>query len=48
MRQLTCAGVLLAAAVLTCGGCGIWQMVDMILIATGSAHDGRGNPLKWE
>jgi TM2 domain-containing membrane protein YozV len=33
---------------LTCGGCGIWQMVDLILIATGSANDANGNSLKWE
>lgn len=30
---------------LTLGGCGIWTLVDLILIATGSFKDGSGNPL---
>lgn len=30
---------------LTLGGCGIWWLVDVILIATGSARDGQGRPL---
>ena len=29
----------------TLGGCGIWWLVDVILIATGSMKDGRGRPL---
>ncbi len=31
----------------TCGGFGIWQMVDLILIATGSLRDAQGNSLRW-
>lgn len=30
---------------LTLGGCGIWTIIDIILIATGSFKDGNGNPL---
>lgn len=30
---------------LTLGGCGIWALIDIILIATGSFKDGNGNPL---
>lgn len=30
---------------LTLGGCGIWYLVDIILIATGSFKDAQGNPL---
>jgi TM2 domain-containing membrane protein YozV len=40
--------VLGVVKLLTCGGCGIWQVVDVILIATGSVYDARGNPLKWQ
>ncbi len=29
----------------TAGGCGIWWIVDVILIATGSYKDGQGRPL---
>ena len=29
----------------TLGGCGIWWLVDVILIATGSMKDARGRPL---
>jgi TM2 domain-containing membrane protein YozV len=32
----------------TCGGCGIWQIVDIALAATGSLKDARGNGLRWE
>lgn len=31
---------------LTFGGCGIWYLVDIILIATRSANDSLGRPLK--
>jgi TM2 domain-containing membrane protein YozV len=30
---------------LTLGGCGIWTIVDIILIATGSYRDAWGRPL---
>ena len=36
------------AKLLTCGGCGLWQIIDVVLIATGSAADARGNSLRWE
>ena len=29
----------------TFGGCGIWWLVDVILIATGSLHDAQGRPM---
>src|SRR5947209_3073900 len=29
----------------TLGGCGIWTLIDIILIATGSFRDGNGRPL---
>jgi len=31
---------------LTCGGCGIWALIDAILIAAGSLQDVNGLPLK--
>jgi hypothetical protein len=32
----------------TGGGCGVWWLIDVILIATGSAKDGLGRPLvRW-
>jgi len=30
---------------ITCGGVGIWWLIDIILIATGSYKDKNGNPL---
>lgn len=33
------------AKLLTCGGCGIWQLVDIITIVTGSFKDSNGNTL---
>lgn len=30
---------------ITCGGLGIWWLIDIILIATGSYKDKSGNPL---
>lgn len=34
------------AKLLTLGGCGIWSIVDIILIATGKLPDVDGQPLK--
>ena len=34
------------AQIFTFGGCGIWTLIDFILIATGSFKDVRGLPLK--
>lgn len=31
---------------LTLGGCGIWVLVDFIIIATGNFKDADGNPIK--
>lgn len=31
---------------LTCGGCGVWHIIDVILIAVGSLKDEHGLPLK--
>ena len=33
------------AQLLTLGGCGIWALVDLIMIITESYRDGNGNPL---
>jgi len=30
----------------TGGGCGVWQLIDIILIATGKLNDADGNPLQ--
>lgn len=34
------------AKLLTCGGCGIWAIIDFILYAMRSVHDSNGLPLK--
>ena len=31
---------------LTCGGCGIWALIDFIMILLGSFTDADGNPIK--
>jgi TM2 domain-containing membrane protein YozV len=36
------------AKIVTAGGCGIWQLIDIVLAATGNIRDARGNSLKWE
>jgi TM2 domain-containing membrane protein YozV len=33
------------AQLLTLGGCGVWALVDFIMILTESYRDGNGNPL---
>jgi uncharacterized membrane protein YvbJ len=33
------------AQLLTAGGCGIWALVDLIMIITGGYKDGQGRPL---
>jgi TM2 domain-containing membrane protein YozV len=32
---------------LTVGGCGIWVLIDLIILATGSYKDAQGNPIKY-
>ena len=34
------------AQVLTLGGCGIWALVDLIIILTGNFKDAEGKPIK--
>jgi len=36
------------AKLLTCGGCGVWHLIDIVLAATGSLHDAQGNSLLWD
>lgn len=31
---------------ITLGGCGIWTIIDIILIVTGKLNDAKGQPLK--
>lgn len=33
------------AQLLTGGGCGVWALIDLIMIVTGNYKDGNGNPL---
>lgn len=39
----TVTGILM---LLTLGGLGIWTLIDLIMIATGSFKDGYGRPIK--
>jgi len=32
----------------TCGGCGVWWVVDVVLISTGSIRDSQNNSLLWK
>lgn len=32
----------------TCGGCGLWQTIDIVLAATGGLRDAQGNSLRWD
>jgi TM2 domain-containing membrane protein YozV len=34
------------AQLLTCGGCGIWSLIDGILILIGHVRDAQGRPLR--
>lgn len=36
------------AKLLTCGGLGIWSIIDIILIGTNTIRDSQGNSLRWE
>jgi len=31
---------------ITFGGCGIWTLIDLIIIASGGFKDSKGNPIK--
>lgn len=44
-RFYTNSPVIGVIQLLTGGGCGIWAIVDLIMIITGSYRDGNGNPL---
>jgi TM2 domain-containing membrane protein YozV len=35
------------AKLVTCGGAGIWAMIDTILIGMGKMRDAEGNSLRW-
>ena len=30
---------------ITLGGCGIWTLIDLVMIITGNFTDGQGNPI---
>ena len=36
------------AKLLTCGGLGIWAIVDCVIVGMGNMRDAEGNSLKWE
>jgi TM2 domain-containing membrane protein YozV len=36
------------AKLLTCGGLGIWALVDLIMIGMGKMRDNEGNSLRYE
>lgn len=35
------------AKLVTCGGAGVWAMIDTILIGMGKMRDSQGNSLRW-
>ncbi len=35
------------AKLLTCGGLGVWAIIDWILIGMGNMRDAGGNSLRW-
>ena len=37
---------LLCGIVCTLGGCGVWQLIDIIMIVTGKYTDAQGRPLQ--
>ncbi len=36
------------AKLLTCGGCGIWSIIDLVMIAMNKIPDAQGRPLAKE
>lgn len=36
------------AKLLTCGGLGIWQIIDLVMIGMGRFQDSDGNSLRWD
>jgi hypothetical protein len=36
------------AKLVTLGGCGLWQMIDILICATGGMRDPYGNSLKFD
>lgn len=36
------------AKLLTCGGLGLWQLLDVIWLVTGNLRDAKGNSLRWD
>ena len=38
--------VLIILMLITCGGCGIWTLIDLVMIIMGSFTDKDGNAIK--